>query len=764
MTNVKFKISSALKTIIGGELITDDFIAIFELVKNSFDAHAENVEVKFENLRDPRKASIIIKDDGKGMTENDLVEKWLHVAYSGKRDLSEDAGIRNLSDYREKIKHKSTYAGAKGIGRFSCDRLGRHLLVYTRRNPRHRQFDWLRVDWRKFEKNVQKRFEEIEVAQGVASKPRDFSLKRGTVLRISDLRSTWDREKLLKLKQELQRLINPDENSERQFKIEIVVPDEKAKDGKEKDPQKIVNGQIHNFLFEHLKIKTTEIECQVDEFGKTITTVLRDRGTLIYRIVERNTKYQELSGIKVKLFYLNRSSKYAFSRSMGIQPVQFGSVFLYKNGFRVQPYGTEGDDGFGLDRQKQQGLSHYLGTRDLLGRLEIVADNTRFKEVSSRDGGLQSSPEVDELMEFFWRVPLKRLQTYVIDVIKWGQPPKGSYDDNETTQPHEVRSEILELVKSLTQAEEVVEFETDPNLLQIVTERQAEGAGGLLSNLERIAEEKNDPKLAKQARRLKKEVKSALEARSVAHQAMQQERGLRLLQEKQLETERKRNTFLTSLVSPEVEQRELLQHWIKVVSDRVKGTAETALGEVRRSMPENLKLLAYLADIIRDSAQLISVSEMVEHGGFGIKKTKITDDLARCTFEYLDKMTQSSGPIRHSIAYDSEKKTRFRFQPAELPIIFDNIISNAKKAGAHKMEWSIDVDASKIEIGVANDGRPMKESIRDSLFELGATASGGTGIGLYTCRQIIRDLGGDMNFVGNDKRMGGARFRMIFPL
>ena len=84
MSNAKFRVSSALKSIIGGELITDDFIAVFELVKNSFDAHAENVEVRFENLKEPTRSNNHHQDDGKGMTESDLKEKWLHVAYSAK--------------------------------------------------------------------------------------------------------------------------------------------------------------------------------------------------------------------------------------------------------------------------------------------------------------------------------------------------------------------------------------------------------------------------------------------------------------------------------------------------------------------------------------------------------------------------------------------------------------------------------------------------------------------------------------------------------
>lgn len=65
MNPLTFKISSALKDIIGRDLITDDFIAVFELVKNSFDAYATQVDIYFVDIygNNPK---IIIKDNGKG--------------------------------------------------------------------------------------------------------------------------------------------------------------------------------------------------------------------------------------------------------------------------------------------------------------------------------------------------------------------------------------------------------------------------------------------------------------------------------------------------------------------------------------------------------------------------------------------------------------------------------------------------------------------------------------------------------------------------
>lgn len=77
MTEVQFRISSFLKDLIGRELITDEFVAVFELVKNSFDANAKTVKVIFEHQYDPENAKIIIWDDGYGMNLNDLNNKWL---------------------------------------------------------------------------------------------------------------------------------------------------------------------------------------------------------------------------------------------------------------------------------------------------------------------------------------------------------------------------------------------------------------------------------------------------------------------------------------------------------------------------------------------------------------------------------------------------------------------------------------------------------------------------------------------------------------
>lgn len=142
MEKLSFRVSSGLKNIIGRELITDKIIAVFEIVKNSYDAGASRVDISFNDMQKDN-SSIVISDNGCGMTKNDIINKWLFVAYSEKK--------YNRSSYVENISKKRTYAGAKGVGRFSCDRLGDSLNLYSKQKIENHS-NLLTVNWNDFEK------------------------------------------------------------------------------------------------------------------------------------------------------------------------------------------------------------------------------------------------------------------------------------------------------------------------------------------------------------------------------------------------------------------------------------------------------------------------------------------------------------------------------------------------------------------------------------------------------------------------------------
>ena len=188
MDELKFKVSSGLKNILGRDLITSDNIAILELVKNSYDAHATKVEITF------KADSITIADNGKGMSLKDIQQKWLFVGYSAKKDGTEDG-----QSYRDSFRRN--YAGAKGIGRISCDRLARYVNLVTKSNQSS-VVEKIQVDWNLFEKSQSEEFDHVpvrhmEVAECISFFPNGG--KTGTILELVDLHSSWEKEQILRL-------------------------------------------------------------------------------------------------------------------------------------------------------------------------------------------------------------------------------------------------------------------------------------------------------------------------------------------------------------------------------------------------------------------------------------------------------------------------------------------------------------------------------------------------------------------------------------
>lgn len=427
--SLQFKISSALKDLVGKDLITSDNVAIFELVKNSYDAYANHVVITFTENK------ITIADNGKGMSLSDLKNKWLFLGFSAKKDGTEDEVNDKQKSYRDKIRR--FYAGAKGIGRFSCDRLGR-LLTITTKTRNSLLAEQILVDWANFEVDQKIEFGNVDVEHRTLNVGNVFpdQESHGTIIEIEDLHdeeTPWTRKHILELKRSLQKLINPYSETN-DFVIEIVCEREQKMDlqklhdgvGFDRD---IVNGPLKNSITEILKLKTTQIDVRISD-GFVYTT-LTDRGVDIYRIREHNIHFPLIKSATVSLSFLNRAAKYNFTRLMGVDSINFGSVFLFRNGFRILPFGETGDDSWGIDFRAQQGRARYLGSRDLMGRVDVtVEDVSELKEVSSRDSGLVDTPMARQVKDLYKQCH-KRLERYVVGVL-WGESfLRNEYYKNE---------------------------------------------------------------------------------------------------------------------------------------------------------------------------------------------------------------------------------------------------------------------------------------------------------------------------------------------
>ncbi|MCD6344338.1 MAG: ATP-binding protein, partial [Anaerolineae bacterium] len=361
-----FKTNTLLKNLVGKDLINDDNIAIVELVKNSLDAESDGVLVRFTDFSpkgvSTESSQIIIADEGIGMDLVDIEDKWLNIAYSEKIFLEQERG--------------AYLAGNKGIGRFSCDRLGKQLDLLTRRNGS--ELLHMRIRWPDFEREGEKDLtiqeiplDIVSINDGQAAQLAGIPIfpKTGTVLVISSLRSTWNRSKLRKLKTSLEKFLNPNQLFLRdQFKINLSVPTFEQMDAGKSYPDRIT-GEIQNQIFDKLKFNTTYIEAKISDDNETVSVVLYHEGDKVFELVESNDSYSLLWGAHIVIYYLNPYKKAYFKRQTGVRSVEFGSIFLFLNGFRVAPYGDRGNDWLGLDIRKTQGTTRYLGSRDVVGRI-----------------------------------------------------------------------------------------------------------------------------------------------------------------------------------------------------------------------------------------------------------------------------------------------------------------------------------------------------------------------------------------------------------
>lgn len=818
MDELKFKVSTGLKSILGQDLITSDNIAILELVKNSYDAHATKVLITFE------KDSIIIADNGKGMSLNDLQNKWLFVGYSAKSDGTEDASYRS--------KFKRNFAGAKGIGRISCDRLGSEVWLTTKSEDSN-TVEVIHVDWNKFEKSLKNEFDKISVDHESREERFTFPGESliGTEIRITGFRPEtpeWTRERITDLKKSLEKMINPFSGTE-DFCIEIKAEafekedhkilakiensrDEFTEERIAKLKNSIVNGVIQNTISDVLTIKTTLIESSL--VNGIITTKLLDRGEAMYEIQEVN-QFDKLENVTINLYFLNQSAKRTFTLRMGIPPVQYGSVMLFRNGFRIWPYGEEGDDSWKLDRRAQQGIRRFLGTRSLFGRVNVETSNvSAFKEVSSRDGGLIMTEAAKQLMDFFSLIH-RRLERYVVGVL-WGEgfirneyfksqdfalkaremlKNTENYSDTSENLYSNIGSKVdfLQLIKSLvndknvvvkqynTKLADVVSDVTYADVLQtdfveslkdiaiktsdesleeqiIIFERRLEQIRKEKEEAERKAEEERLAKI-KAERKAEKERK----AKEKAEQEAQLEREAKEKAEKELEIKKQQNLYLQSHrdTSKEVDD---IMHTVLISSTELDSLVEILKILASEDIVDKTELLNTIKDIEFNVERIHMLSSLITKADVSILRDSIDLNIYEYTKEFLGILGNS---IKISFINNLNTEVLKKIQILEWTIVLQNLVSNSKKAEADAIRLTFTADGRKLLLDFSDNGKgvDLEKFTPDSIFEIGITdRQGGSGIGLNTVQSAMRDkLNGSVEFLGNGlNNMKGATFRLTF--
>lgn len=226
---LNFRPKAHILTLLGEELIRDPVMAIYELVKNSYDADAKEVSVNFNNINEIDEAGIVIIDSGLGMTEEILENVWLEPGTAHRKPIDQN-GKREI--IRSPIYHRVPM-GEKGVGRFAVHKLGRTIRLKSRpaicifdddgNFVRKELLDYelnLEIDWTKFTQSKYLSDVNIEWKKNYDENSFYFKEDSGTKIEISGLKETWTRGMARSLKRHTISMVSP-KNDPGKFQISL---------------------------------------------------------------------------------------------------------------------------------------------------------------------------------------------------------------------------------------------------------------------------------------------------------------------------------------------------------------------------------------------------------------------------------------------------------------------------------------------------------------------------------------------------------------
>lgn len=356
---------STIAKLLGIQNFTSDESAVLELVKNAYDAEAINLTLEFKNN------SLIIKDDGKGMSDEDIKRHWMHIGKS-------DKGYEVLDKYN----NKRIQAGSKGVGRFALARLGEHIELFSKKKDSDGIL-W-KTDWNNSTIEYTDLYDEI-----------------GTRIQIKSLRNNWTLSRIKNLTKYLEKTYN-----DSAMKINIISGDYNVVVNSYFPEVKIGINCRSNIKLQY-QSGTLGIDVTSDEFAEEAKKYYF-QNNLNYFNVNINV-YDELQGnenIDISdnelvdvlneighfsaSFFFNLSAtkldqeKFLYKFLNTIEPTKSG-IILYRNAFSISSY--EGDkDWLGLGRRSRMSpaaASHPTGSwrvreNQISGFVQIDKEENKF--------------------------------------------------------------------------------------------------------------------------------------------------------------------------------------------------------------------------------------------------------------------------------------------------------------------------------------------------------------------------------------------------
>lgn len=441
---VGFTIDAGLIQRLGYELVGRAETAVSELIKNSYDADATVVDVDFVDSYQSG-GTLIISDNGTGMTEDQLINGFMRISSTDK--------IHNPTSEI----FKRTKAGRKGIGRFATQRLGEQLTIITQ-TKETKQAIKITIDWDKY--TIDKDLTSITFPIEEIEKEKE----EGTTLRIKNLRDGWTDGAIKRVFRYVLDLFQPDYLSEISKNNNFAIKNE---DSFKVNFNRIQNGEKLQILNDQIDVfdKSLAIfEGYIDKEHNGIITVkseslgLDDIQSIDFS--EEEKQYKGLSDVYFKIhyfiynrpqYYRGRISNTDLKKIQDLSQTASG-VRLYRNGFRVLPYGEPTDDWTRVDRRwtSESGKTNVpLSNRSLFGFVEIAdTEGKMFEETSSREGLIEN--EAFKQLSDFINKSLVKARDRIVEKITTFKEEKNTDDFTQTSVKQEQSNEdMLKTLKDL---------------------------------------------------------------------------------------------------------------------------------------------------------------------------------------------------------------------------------------------------------------------------------------------------------------------------
>jgi signal transduction histidine kinase len=372
-----FRPRARLLRLIGAELISDEVVAVTELVKNAHDADASNVTLRFHEVAKPD-GEIMIVDDGDGMDLETLLGIWMEPGATSKGSAS-----RHVTSRGRRV------LGEKGVGRFAVDKLGRRLELVTRKADAAEEIRAI-FDWDDFA--AQSMLSEVK-ARWETRLPIEIDA-HGTILRVSGLRSAWNERMFRRLSTRLSRLRSP-------FKerggFSVVV---------ESDEFPEYSGELRSDFLDRapysIEVGFDGVQTLDVNLGGGTKTKQPWGGSLL-----------GCGPLRIKLFAFDLETE----AIAGIGPrmevrawlKEWSGVSVYRDGFRIWPYGEPHDDWLRLDQRRVNNPVVRLSNNQIVGFVELSRDgNPELRDQTNREGLLHNEAFLD----------LRRLVYFALEILE----------------------------------------------------------------------------------------------------------------------------------------------------------------------------------------------------------------------------------------------------------------------------------------------------------------------------------------------------------